>query len=1203
MLLRLFRLQSVRKGSRRCPRSFRPILMGLEDRLVPSQVDWIAGNGDFGTAANWRDNLDGSHHVPGPGDYATIGNSNATVTVGASYSVDHLFTNCRLVLNSGALLSLANPVNGSTISSLLLNSGATLQTTGGTTVITGDSAFAGTFNTAAGASLGFTGGTQMVNAGTALNGPGAYYVSGGFFNITGTIQLAPANFTLSGNGTLGGTGTFEVPSGATFTWNAGTQAGPGTTQIDAGGTMTLVSGNKKPLDGRIVSNSGTALMGPDDTYGMDTGNNAIWTNKSGAVFNIQTNVNIFHFFGNSPGLTINNAGTFRKAVGTTTLVGGVVLNNTGTLDLQSGTLELAGGGSNSSTITLASSAALAISNNNATYTFAPGTAVNGTGLVHITDGHLNVTGNVSVANTALDSGSLDGTGTYTIATAMNVVYGGMGGTGTTVVSSGATFTIIGQANQTPYLSGRTLENDGTVNWNNSWFFMYNAATINNNGTWNVLTSGLRMYNNGGLPSTFNNSGTVSKPSSSGNGNSSIEIAFNNNGGTVAVHNGALNFAGGTITDGSTYTVDANASVDLLAYNATVTVSGTISGTGAGLVVISGDGNGNGTIIPVGATLNFDPGVLQWTGASLYSTTGGTLTNTGDLTLTGAHDKYIDGTTLTNTGTIEWTGTGFWRAYNAATINNAGTFTAQTAQAGLSLFNQSGLPSTFNNTGTLVKAGDNNTANISIAFNNSAAVVAQNGALNFSGGTITDGSTYTVGAGTSVDLLAANANVTVSGTISGTGAGLVVISGDGSGNGTVIVPAAGATFNFDPGVLQWTGAGIFTSDGGTLTNAGAMTITGTNDKYLNTNTPQNNHIFTLDNEGTILWAGTGRIRTANGAIINNGTSFDIQTGDQGDGLRMDNYSGLLSTFINAGSLTKSAGLAYAHIGIDLENQGSVALSSGGLDLYGGGHSTGNMDVAAGTILAFTANGGVYYLDAGASITDGGTTEVINNSTLDVRAAVTATEFVLGDNHGSYGTLQIDDTGMLTLVDPNTGTPYNFTMYNGGLVIEFSGSTAGAGYGQLNVGAAAQLGGNLYLTMLNGYRPAAGTAFQILTFASHTQSFSNINGTNLGGGLVLNPTYDPTDFTLTAAQTGPNSGGDDLSVVPSQAGVMTSAGPVDAIAGLDQSIPMMHAGNGGRAVGGAVGQSMAPVFSSIPMGDAFFQAIADGTGNDGWINLLG
>jgi hypothetical protein len=994
----------------------------LEDRLVPSQVEWIAGDGNFGTAANWRDDADGSHHVPGPGDFASIGNGNATVTVGASYAVDRINASCQLVLNSGGMLSLANdPFNGSTIGMvtlnsgatlqtanvrtsiyhLVLNSGGTLQTTGGLTTIQDDSVLAGTFNTASGATVGFIDKTQTVNAGTAFNGPGAYYVGSfvgpAILNITGSRQLAPVNFTLSG-GVLGGSGTFEVPSGGNFTWTSGDQDGPGATRIDSGGTMTL--------------------NGSDDKH----------------------------------------------------------------------------------------------------------------------------------------------------------------------------------------LNGRTLENDGTVVWTGTGYIRTSGgATINNTGTFTTQTAQatLQVINNGGLPSTFNNTGTVVKAGD--NNAANIAIAFNNNA-AVAVHNGALNFAGGTATDGSQYSVDAGTALDLTS-GGQENITGTVSGTGAGHVYFSG---GTLNVFLAGATFNFAPGVLQWTGGTL--TGSGTLTNAGDMTLNGTNDKAISGTTLANTGSIEWTGTGYVRMNNAATITNSGTFTAQTAQATLQMITNSGLPSTFINTGTVAKVGDNNSANIAIAFNNSAAVAVHNGMLNFAGGTATDGSNYSVDAGTALDLLASNGGLTVSGTISGTGAGIVLISGDSGSNGTVIIPVAGATFNFDPGVLQWTGGTIFTSDGGTLTNIGAMTITGTNDKSINTNTPQSNHIDTLDNEGAILWTGTGRILTYNGVILNNGTSFDIQTGDQGDGLRLFNNGGLPSTFTNAGSLTKSAGLAYAHIGIDFENQGSVALSSGDLDLYGGGHNTGNMDVAAGTILAFTAGGGIYYLDAGASITDAGTTEVLNNSTVEVRAAVTATEFVLGNNMGSYGTLQIDDSGLLTLTDPNTGTPYNFTIYNGGVVIEFSGSTPGAGYGQLNVGALAQLGGALYLTMLNGYRPAAGTTFQVLTYASHTQSFGSINGTDLGGGLHLNPKYNATNLTLAATQTGPSSG--------KRTG--------DRLLGLTSQVGMTHAVNGatlrptgmpadstvGRSCEGKVDRSQSVAWESsssleerLPGTDAFFQAAAEGSWNDGWMDPLG
>jgi hypothetical protein len=432
-------------------RPFRPTLEVLEGRSLPSTVSWIAGNGDFGTAANWQDSLDGSHHVPGPGDDAVIGNGNATVTVAGAYSMNDLRCNALLRLDSGSI-SVANVITDSYIAQLVLAAGATLQTTGGTTTITSGSNISGIFDTFPGATLGFTGGANTINGGTAFNNGGEYYVSGGTFNVFGSNQQAPSDFRLL-NGTLGGTGTFRVPSGATFTWDAGTQLGPGVTQIDFGGIFNLVSGNKKPLDGRIVNNSGTAVITPADTYGMDTGDNAVWNNLPGSLFDIQADDGIFHFFGSNPGLTINNSGTFRKSNsnGVFIIVDGDVLNNAGTLDLQTGTLNLAGGGSNTGSINLSPNTFHNVSSNDATLTLASGTTINGTGQLHVTGGHVNVTADVSVANTALDGGSIDGTATYTDTGSFSWTAGGMGGAGTTVVSPTATLTMSGTNDK--YLDG------------------------------------------------------------------------------------------------------------------------------------------------------------------------------------------------------------------------------------------------------------------------------------------------------------------------------------------------------------------------------------------------------------------------------------------------------------------------------------------------------------------------------------------------------------------------------------------------------------------------------------------------------------------------------------------------------------------------------------------------------------------------------
>jgi hypothetical protein len=639
-----------------------------------------------------------------------------------------------------------------------------------------------------------------------------------------------------------------------------------------------------------------------------------------------------------------------------------------------------------------------------------------------------------------------------------------------------------------------LENDGTATWSGGRFVTNNASTINNTGTWTVPTAqaGLAMFNNSGAPSNFNNSGTLSK---TGDTNAaSIQIGFNNNSGTVAARTGTLNLSGGTST-GGIYTADSGAYMNFTG-GGTQNLSGALSGTGAGTIDFN---SGTLNIMPAGATFTFDPGVFTWTGGTLTGPNA-TLTNAGDLTLTGNGDKSISNVTLTNAGTMEWTGTGRFLAYNASTINNNATFTILTAQSNLLSFNNGGLPSTFNNNGTLAKAGDVNTASLVIAVNNAAVIAVHNGALNLGGGTSTDGSSYAVDAGTSLDLTGGNL-LTVSGTISGSGAGIVTFSG-----GTINVPSAGATFNFSPGVLQWTGGTLFTSDGGTLSNVGSMTITGSADKTINTNTPQNNQIFTLDNEGAILWTGTGRIITYNGVILNNGTTFDMQTNDQ-VALNIFNNGGLLSTFINAGSLTKSAGLRTVEFGIDFENRGgSVTISAGGIDFYAGGHGNGNMAVAATTNLSFSGSSSIFYLDAGASITGLGTT-TLSGATLEVRAVVSANEFVLAN-----GNLQIDDTAILNLPAPS-----NYTQINGTLTILMSGTTAGAGYGQLNVGAAAHLGSNLSLVMLNGYRPAAGDAFTVLTYASHTQTFGNIFGLDVGGGIHLNPVYSSGDLTLTAVQT--------------------------------------------------------------------------------------
>lgn len=95
----------------------------------------------------------------------------------------------------------------------------------------------------------------------------------------------------------------------------------------------------------------------------------------------------------------------------------------------------------------------------------------------------------------------------------------MTGTGTTVIASGGTLDI---TNTGTLRGGRTLRNEGTVNWNSGWLISGasgESATIENLGTWNITMSGGAvddLYDRGGAGSrVFRNTGTVNRTTNTG----------------------------------------------------------------------------------------------------------------------------------------------------------------------------------------------------------------------------------------------------------------------------------------------------------------------------------------------------------------------------------------------------------------------------------------------------------------------------------------------------------------------------------------------------------------------------------------------------------------------------------------------------------------------------------------------------------------
>src|SRR5262249_11159908 len=107
------------------------------------------------------------------------------------------------------------------------------------------------------------------------------------------------------------------------------------------------------------------------------------------------------------------------------------------------------------------------------------------------------------------------------------------------------------------------------------------------------------------------------------------------------------------------------------------------------------------------------GLFVWTGGTLQGP-GRTLA-AGGLAITGNAAKALDGRTLENAAAAIWTGTGNITASNNAVFHNLaeGTFTVQND----ALFQAAGtgLPSTFENDGTLQKSQSGGTTTLDLQF--------------------------------------------------------------------------------------------------------------------------------------------------------------------------------------------------------------------------------------------------------------------------------------------------------------------------------------------------------------------------------------------------------------------------------------------------------------------------------------------------------
>ena len=82
----------------------------------------------------------------------------------------------------------------------------------------------------------------------------------------------------------------------------------------------------------------------------------------------------------------------------------------------------------------------------------------------------------------------------------------------------------------------------------------------------------------------------------------------------------------------------------------------------------------------------------------------------------------------------------------------------------------------------------------------------------------------------------------------------------------------------------------------------------------------------------------------------------------------------------------------------------------------------------------------------------------------------------------------------------------------------GGTAAGQFGRITINGAAALAGTLNLSAVNGFDPAFGSSFNVLTYTSHTGQFDTVNG-GLGHGKQFAATYGASGLTVNTVAASP------------------------------------------------------------------------------------
>jgi hypothetical protein len=489
-------------------------------------------------------------------------------------------------------------------------------------------------------------------------------------------------------------------------------------------------------------------------------------------------------------------------------------------------------------------------------------------------------------------------------------------------------------------------------------------------------------------------------------------------------------------------------------------------TSAGTVQISGMGGGNG---------------LQVNEIGVDVSANGTVSATGSISIqgTGGQGSNADfgvniASVVTSATAVQITGTG---GGNGSAINEHGVFIT---------------------TGAQVMA----TANGSISIIGTGTAAGGNGIELASGGVIqATGSGAISLTGTAPDNTAAitSARPATPGLIIA-GSGTVTLIGDvinlatSSGNPTVTSAGAGGLV-FEPNTVA---RPIIL---GGANSAGSLVYTDTDNTAIAQGGSNGFGQVTIGN-GT----GSGAITTANDVTFAASVTVQSPKNTSG-GVTVSN-----SLSVGANSLTINSGSTIATIGGGSLQAGNLALVSDG-DIGSASTPlaivTGRLtaDSSAGSGGQFLSETGTVQLFGNNALDAGSSTITLDSGTFELGGSLTAANVIINsatlDGGGTVsGSLQVNSGGEVSPGLANLPGPLtiggNYTQ-NAGAMLDLviaGANMAGIDYDQLAVGGTASLDGSVSVTAINGFTPAPGDTFHVLTFASNSGDFASRTGFDFG-----------------------------------------------------------------------------------------------------------